>query len=115
MQQLSLKTDQDIILAMAKVYEAIRLEKALSEQEVCSRGGVSKDAIHRFKKGKNIGLKNFIGILRGIDQLERLSLLFPAVEDTFSPLPTKSRAPKKRIRKNKKPETAEGFVWGEDR
>jgi len=112
MQNLSLMTDDEIIRSMAKAYEEYRLESLLSEQDVCHIGGVTKDAIHRFKNGKNINLKNFIGILRGVGRVDALSLLFPH-EESFSPLPQKQKAPKKRVH-HKSKKKRETFVWGED-
>lgn len=112
MKELSLMTDKAIIISLAKAYESIRISKELSEQEICIRGGVTKDAIQRFKKGENIGLKNFIKILRGIDQLERLSLLLP--KEKQNPLLAKPEPKRKRIRK-KKPVVSEMFVWGDDK
>jgi hypothetical protein len=112
MPNLSLMTDDEIIKSIAKVYEQHRLEQALSEQDVCAIGGVTKDAIHRFKNGKNINLKNFIGILRGVGRVDALSLLFPPV-DSFSPLPKKQKPLKKRVYKKTKKDT-DTFVWGED-
>ncbi|PTB83574.1 hypothetical protein C9926_02205 [Sulfurovum lithotrophicum] len=112
MPSLSLMTDDEIIRSIAKMYEQHRLEQALSEQDVSTKGGVTKDAIHRFKNGKNINLKNFIGILRGVGRVDALSLLFPD-EDDFSPLPHKQKPLKKRVHKKTKKD-ADTFVWGED-
>lgn len=114
MKKLSLMPDKGIILTLAKAYESIRLEKGLTEQEVSQRGGVSKDAIQRFKKGENIGLKNFIGILKGIDRLEKLLLVLP--EEVHNPLVSVKPIPKRqRIRKKKKEAKKKKFVWGDER
>jgi len=109
---LSLMTDEEIIRTIAKAYEHYRLEQALSEQDICSKGGVTKDAIHRFKNGKNINLKNFIGILRGVGRLDTLSSLFPQ-EKHFSPIPHKQKPLKRRVHKKAKQQRVP-FVWGED-
>ena len=114
MQTLSVMSDEQIIKTIAKAYEQHRLHLELSENEVCELGGVTKDAIHRFKNGKNINIKNFIGILKAVGRVDALSTLFPPA-DTFSPLPQKERKPKKRVFKKSKiePNNAD-FVWGED-
>lgn len=114
MTDFSMLTDEEIIRAMAKGYEQMRLGLELSEAEVCARGGASKDAIHRFKNGKNINIKNFIAILRGVGKVGALAALFPE-QETFSPLPQKQKKVKKRIfKKHTKQEMQSDFVWGED-
>jgi len=114
MQKLSIMSDEEIIKTIAKAYEQYRLQLELSEDEVSKLGGVSKDAIHRFKNGKNINIKNLIAILRGIGRVDALSSLFPPVE-TYSPLPNPKKKPKKRVsNKNKKQTNNTDFVWGED-
>ena len=115
MLNLSLMTDEEIIKNIAKAYEQHRLQLELSEDDICERGGVTKDAIHRFKNGKNINLKNFLAILRGVGKLNSLSTLFPET-DRYSPIPKKNKPLKKRIHK-KASDTTNGtdFVWGEDR
>ncbi|HIP21138.1 MAG TPA: hypothetical protein EYG70_08450 [Sulfurimonas sp.] len=114
MQSFSMMTDEEIIKTMAKAYEQHRLQLELNEDEVCKLGGVSKDAIHRFKNGKNINIKNFIAILRAVDRVDALSTLFPSVK-TFSPIPQKEKKPKKRVSKKSKVQTNKtDFVWGED-
>lgn len=112
-------SDDEIIRSMASAYEKHRLEQFLSEADVCEIGGVTKDAMHRFKNGKNINLKNFIGILRGVGRVDALATLFPQ-EETFSPLPQKQKPVKKRVHKKgidkitPKDADANTFVWGED-
>jgi len=114
MQDLSLMSDEEIIKTIAKAYEHHRVQLELSEDDVSEQGGVTKDAIHRFKNGKNINMKNFIAILRGVGQIDALSTLFPNV-DTFSPLPQKKQKTKKRVFKKSKQRTQKSdFVWGED-
>jgi hypothetical protein len=115
MQSLSVLTDEEIIKTMAKAYEQHRLQLELNEDEVVKLGGVTKDAIHRFKNGKNINIKNFIAILRAVGRVDALSTLFPP-PDTFSPLPQKKeKKPKKRVFKKSKTQTNKtDFVWGED-
>ena len=114
MQKLSMMSDEEIIKTIAKAYEQYRLQLELSEDEVSKLGGVSKDAIHRFKNGKNINIKNLIAILRGVGRVDALSSLFPLVE-TYSPLPNPKKKPKKRVsNKNKKQTNSTNFVWGED-
>ena len=114
MQTLSVMSDEEIIKTIAKAYEQHRLHLELSEDEVCELGGVTKDAIHRFKNGKNINIKNFIAILRAVGRVDALSALFPPA-NTFSPLPQKEKKPKKRVfKKSKKKLNKMDFVWGED-
>ena len=114
MQSFSVMTDEEIIKAMAMAYEQHRLQLEINEDEVCALGGVTKDAIHRFKNGKNINIKNFIAILRAVGRVDTLSTLFPSA-DTFSPLPQKEKKPKKRVFKKSQTQTNKtDFVWGED-
>lgn len=115
MTDFNLLTDEQIIKQLSKNFEQSRLDKSLSESEVSDIGGTNKDAIHRFKNGKNINLKNFIGILRGVGKLDELSQLFHTADSGYSPTPVKQNKVKKRIfNKNIKIEQSEDFIWGDD-
>ena len=72
-----LMSDTQILQMLGERYEEFRLHRQLQDKDVMNAGGVTKDAINKFKnKGGNITLLNFIKILRGTGQLEALSHLF---------------------------------------
>jgi hypothetical protein len=96
---LELMSDEQVLEALGEKFEAFRLSKGLRDQDVRETGGVSKDALHKFKnQGGNITLINFVKILRGSGELSALERLFNVPPS----LPKKdSKKPVARIRKKK--------------
>lgn len=109
----NLLTNEDIIKELGKNYEELRLQKRLSDEDVHKKGGVSIDAIQRLKNGYNINLLNFIKILKGLGELDKLQKLLEVKEEFSIQKTTKSAKPK-RIFKSKKDINSE-FIWGEDK
>lgn len=109
----NLLTNENIIKELGKNYESLRLQKKLSDEDVQKAGGVSIDAIQRLKNGSNINLINFIKILRGLGELDKVQKLLE-VKEEFS-IQNRDKKPKiKRIFK-KKTDTNNDFVWDEDK
>ena len=108
-----LLTDEDILKEIGKNYEQLRLRKKLSDEDVKSKGGTTKDAIRRFKKGENINLLNFIKILRGLGELENLQKLIE-VKEEFSVINSKKKPLPKRVFKPKETKNND-FTWGDEK
>lgn len=109
----SLFNDEDIIRALGKKYEKLRIEKELSDEDVSVMGGVSKDAIYRMKRGENISLVNFIKILRGLSELDALENVIKEVEDlNIRDIYLKKKVKKRIFKKTKGKDT--DFKWGDE-
>lgn len=107
----SLMNDDEILKELGERLEKIRLKKEVSDDELTKKGGGNKKALWRFKKGEPITTKNFIKILRGLGELQRLEQLF-RVEEEYRPSQGKAQISNQRVRKK----TKKGrFLWGEDK
>lgn len=74
---LELMSDEQVLVLLGKKFEEFRLSKGLRDQDVRDTGGVSKDALHKFKnQGGNITLVNFVKVLRGCGEIDVLERLF---------------------------------------
>ncbi|HMQ10639.1 MAG TPA: transcriptional regulator, XRE family protein [Oligoflexia bacterium] len=112
---LELLSDQQILKILGERFEDYRRVQQMQDQDIFKRGGVKKDALASFKKGRNISLLNFIKILRGAGLLSHLETMIPENEK-FSPIneiENKSKEHPARIhkKKNKKEPT---FHWGDE-
>lgn len=107
-----LLTDEDIIKELASRLEQYRLESELREIDVATNGGITIDVINRLKNGKNINLKNFLGILRGLGELNQLDALLKPVDSLN--LHQKKNSSKKRVFK-KDTNHEDDFQWGDGR
>lgn len=108
----SLMGDEDILRDLAEKLEAIRLSKRLKDTELEAAGGISRQLISDFRKGKrSISLKSFLRILRGLGELDRLEDLF-ADSKSFSPLKSSNQVQIKRVRD--KENKTEDFQWGDE-
>ena len=107
----NLLTDEEILKDLSRRYEEIRLRKRIKDTEVESIGGISRQVLHNFRRGKSvISLKSFICLLRGIDEVNRLQDILLSPED-FSPMGQARKAPPRRVRDGGKKQGP--FRWGD--
>jgi len=109
-------SNEQILKELGRRLEACRLATGLSDRALFRAGGVKKDALAHFKKGRPVSLLNFIKILRGVKLLDPLESLIPEV-DPESPLAQVSRAPSRRPRRIRKPKVRDvqaAFRWGDE-
>lgn len=107
-----MRSDDDILLDLAAKVENIRISKHLKESEIEAIAGISRKTFYNFKKGtSSISLKNFIRLLRAVDELDRLEGLFPT-EDHYSPRKSQEKEPPKRVRD--KAGSNKSFKWGDE-
>lgn len=107
-------SDSAVLEELGRRFEMHRRNLRIPDQELFDRGGVKKDTLAKFKKGKNISLVNWIKILRGAQLLSRLDLLFEDVP-SFSPIAMMNQkhiALPKRIRQ--KSQTPKSVHWGDE-
>ena len=111
---LELLSDEQILAEIGRRFESRRLASRMPDKEIFRKGGVKKDALANFKKGRNISFLNFIKILRGAGMLSEMDRLFPAADD-FSPMELVSGpgpGSPKRIRSTDK--KSRNFRWGDE-
>src|SRR5262245_43056207 len=82
---LEFLSDFQILAELGRRYEDHRRASRLPDQDIFATGGVKKDALAHFKKGKNVSLLTFIKILRGARLLGDLDRLLRPI-DSFSPM-----------------------------
>jgi hypothetical protein len=106
-----LQTDQQILESIGIALEAIRIQKGLQDADIISVGGVTKDALNKFKKGQNITTLNLIKIFRGAGLLDALAGVMQVKDETplFAPAP--KAKPKRIVKKKKKP----ALTWGDEK
>lgn len=111
---LELLSNEQALRELGACFDRYRLAKRIPDKEIFEKGGATKQALAKFKKGRNISLLNFIKILRGADLLPALGKLIEA-SDPFSPLSfieaQKIKTPT-RIRKRRS--KSKEFKWGDE-
>ena len=108
-----LNTDDEIIHDLGKKFDLLRRSKEIPISALLEKSGTNHDTYDRFVNAKSgISLKNFIRLLRGIGELNKLEKIFE-IPTFYSPLQEEPTSPKKRIHKKK--ENHSTFVWGEDK
>lgn len=108
-------SDDQILRELGRRFEQRRLAARIADRDVFSGGGVKKDALAHFKKGKSVTLLNFIKILRGANLLDRLEQLFPEspAESPMMQITRSLKSAPKRIRARKPLTLKPPFEWGE--
>lgn len=106
-------SDEEIIKDLAEKIESIRISRHMKESDMVESAGFSRKTFYNFKKGQtSFSLKNFIRLLRTLDNLDSLQTLFPE-KDSYSPLAQKNVSAKKRVRDKQSPHR--DFQWGDER
>jgi transcriptional regulator with XRE-family HTH domain len=110
-------TDEEIIRDLAKKLDNLRINKIITDENLCKKGGVGKSALLNFRKGKRgTSLSTFISFLRGIDELERLEN-FIKIDNEYRPSIEIQQKPKQkkttsRVR-SKKTTNNKPIKWGD--
>ena len=70
-----------IVAALGKRVRDYRLRSRLTQEELAELAGVSTLTLKKLESGKltNIGLGNFVAILRGLKQLECVDCILPSL------------------------------------
>ncbi|MCB1050673.1 MAG: helix-turn-helix transcriptional regulator [Acidobacteria bacterium] len=90
----------------------IRIQTRLTQAELAERAGISLPTLTRFENGASIQLSNFLRILRALDLLGSLELVFPQSE--LSPiqlLEQQQQEKPKRVRKATQKKSPAGWTW----
>ena len=104
-----LMTNEQILKALGKQFEELRIHKSIQDKEIIKEGGIGKDAINKFRHHHgDINLTSLIKILRGLGELERLETIFK-VYTQFSPTQQEKKQPK-RVHKKRSNE----FQWDDE-
>src|SRR5690606_13503098 len=104
--------DAEILAELARRVDYVRRSKRLTDQETATRAGLSRMTLSAFRnEHKDITLRSFIKLLRGLGELERLERLLPPAEPTYSPANQAAVEPPKRIRRKSSRGKLETFKW----
>ena len=93
------KSNQAILLEIGQRIRDIRIRKNIQQKELAIGSGVGLSTVIRLEKGDGIAVEKLIRILRFMDMLENLELLFP--KPSISPILMRKLQGKKRIRVRK--------------
>jgi transcriptional regulator with XRE-family HTH domain len=108
-------TDAQILAELARRVDHLRRNKQLTDQETATRAGLSRMTLSAFRnEHKDITLRSFIKLLRGVGELGRLERLLPAAEATYSPAKQALVEPPKRVRRKSSRRGDESFKWGDE-
>lgn len=110
---LQLQTDKQVLETIGAAFEALRIQKGLQDADIISRGGVTKDALNKFKKGENITSLNLVKILRGIGVIDSFEQVLKPKEDKplLGSVAASQKSPKRIVKKEKK----QAIAWGDKR
>lgn len=92
-------SNQAILLEIGKRVKDARIRKNIQQKELAIGSGIGLSTVTRLERGDTIALEKLIRILRYMDMLENLELLFP--KPSISPILMRKLQGKKRIRVRK--------------
>ena len=95
-------SDSEIYEALGQAFDQARLANDIPDKTVLAQGNVSSDALNKFRQNKGgITLLNFIKLMRGINELDKLEALFADIK----------KVQRQRVRKPNKPRKIQ---WGDE-
>lgn len=104
--------ERAILPEISKRFKQYRIDYPITREDLAEKSMVSVGTIARFESGKDIGLQNFVKLLKALDLTENLDLMIPDPE--VRPSSFVNNIPlRKRARIKPKPDT--GWKWGDER
>lgn len=91
-------TDAEIIAELGRRHKGMRIAAGMTQAEQAERAGVTRSTVQRFERGATIQLDSLIKLLRTLDRVDALELVFP--EELRSPLEEREDRdrPRQRVR-----------------
>jgi transcriptional regulator with XRE-family HTH domain len=111
----NLLTDEAVLVEVGHRIARKRIDRGITQAEMANQAGVSKRTVERIEAGSSIQFTTIIRILRVLDLLPGLDLLFPA--STASPMDLLKRQGKVRQRASatkKVPPTDKKWSWNDE-
>lgn len=105
------KTYQEFIKELGQKIKIYRIMKAMSQQDLTDKSGVSKRSISRLEQGESVQVDNLFKILLALDLGDNIELLVPDQTKRPSYYLEKSEDKPKRVRKKTE---KKDFKWGDE-
>jgi len=108
-------SDQAVLTELGNRVARLRLDRNLTQAELAFSAGVSLRTIGRMESGKSIQLSGFVRILRELELLNKLEVLFPS--EPPSPIEQRKAHGKTRQRASTgttKSATGAAWSWDDD-
>lgn len=103
----------EIISALGRRIDAIRLSHNVSQSDLAEQAGVSRSTVTRLGNGEAVSLDSFIRVLQALGLTGRLETLLP--DPNIRPVERASLGGGERRRaRARKSEAQRPWVWGED-
>ncbi|MEW8506985.1 MAG: helix-turn-helix transcriptional regulator [Candidatus Thiodiazotropha sp.] len=110
-----LLSDEAVLQAIGERIQQRRLEMQMTQAVAAEQAGIAKRTVERIEAGASAQMSSMIRLLRVLDMLSGLDLLFP--ERAQRPMDLLKRRGKERVRASSRSDKAEGdepWRWGEE-
>ncbi|MBI9051527.1 MAG: helix-turn-helix transcriptional regulator [Anaerolineaceae bacterium] len=110
----SIATSNQIIEALSKRIENIRLMRNMTQAQVASSAGISLRTLGRLEKGQDVSLDTFLRVLIALGIQSNLQTLLP--DPMVRPIERVqfNGEQRKRARPKKSPASESKWTWGDD-
>ena len=111
----SIATSDQIIKALCKRLENIRLTRNITQEKLAEASGVAIKTIYNLEKGENVSLDTFIRVLTALGIQHNLEGLLP--DPTVRPIErvTSSGTERKRARTSQSSDKSKPWSWGDEK
>ena len=91
----------------------MRLEKRMTQKELCEAAGIPISTLVRIERGEIKSFDSFLMLLKSFGQIEKLELVLPETQIRPTELVQRKKT-SQRVRKSKKDTTESGWKWGDE-
>ncbi len=74
------KTDQEILIELAKRIRGKRIQKRFKQSDLAQRAGISIYTLQKMEHGKSFNVSTLIQVLRALNELAQLDNFLPIVD-----------------------------------
>ena len=94
--------NNEIINILGEKLQAYRISKNISQKELAEKSGINRVSISKIENGSPTSISTLIEIMRALDILDNIDLLFPAVVKSPKEILKEEQKAKKRVRNGNK-------------
>jgi len=109
----TLQSNRAIIQHLYEKFDALRIAKQLTLEQISEQSDISRTTINNFKKGEDIRLSTLLELMRSVGRLDELENIL-VYNEAYRPSQHANPPRKKRVYPKQKEQNDAPFSWGDE-
>lgn len=106
-------SDEEILRIIGERLKKMRINAAMSQNDIVEKTGISRRTLYNIETGKDVSFSNVIKVLRALNKISSLNIVFPEQRDQPEDLFRLKKA-RERVTKKKKEMDEPSIKWGDE-